>query len=760
MTTGRCVRSGCPGSYEDGYCDVCGLAAPVRRSAGRAPSGAGAKPSGASAAPAAAPTTRRSTSRPSSAAPVSPSGVLVSRGSRGPRGSGGSRRGTLGAGLVDVPPVPAPDPETAVLTNPHVPERKRFCARCDEPVGRYTDGRPGLREGFCATCGSPYSFTPKLRAGDLVGGQYEVLGCLAHGGLGWIYIARDRNVADRWVVLKGLLNSGDPDALTAALAERQFLAEVEHPSIVRIYNFVRHPDPKTGEPVGYIVMEYAGGRSLKDLLAERRAAGAGPMPVEQAIAYALEILPALDYLHGRGLLYCDFKPDNVIQTEEQLKLIDLGGVRRMDDDDSPIYGTVGYQAPEIEGQGPSIASDLYTVGRTLAVLTTDFAGFTGEYAVSLPDPAGVPLFAAHEPYHRLLVRATHPDPHQRFDSATEMAGQLLGVLREILAADDCQPRPGPSALFGPEVSVLTSRPDPMTAAAALPVPYVDVTDPAAGFLAGIVTTEPGELIAALAGAPVVTAEVRLRLAHARILLGDPKGVARQLDEIVAAGDDDWRVGWYRSLSRLATGEAATAGIGFGGVHDLYPGEAAPKLAMAVCAELTGRYDQAAAQFGRVWRTDRGYVGAGFGLARARLAVGDRDAAVSALADVPASSSHHAEAQRAAVLARLEVGTARDLTHDDLLDAGGRFARLAADGHDDPALAARILAAALDWFTAGGGKRMPTKPPLRLLDAELTERGLRLALERRYRELAKRADTRADRADFVRRANAARPWTLV
>ena len=47
-------------------------------------------------------------------------------------------------------------------------------------------------------------------------GQYEVAGALAHGGLGWIYLARDRNVSDRWVVLKGLLNSGDKDALAAA----------------------------------------------------------------------------------------------------------------------------------------------------------------------------------------------------------------------------------------------------------------------------------------------------------------------------------------------------------------------------------------------------------------------------------------------------------------------------------------------------------------------------------------------------------------
>ena len=136
--------------------------------------------------------------------------------------------------------------------------------------------------------------------------------------------------------------------MAAAIAEQRFLAEVEHPNIVRIYNFVEHD----------------GRRLHRDGVRGRRvAAGAAgppsrqrpvpPLPVAEAIAYILEILPAFGYLHRRGLLFCDFKPDNVIQTEEQLKLIDLGGVRRIDDADSDLYGTVGYQAPEVPAQGAS-----------------------------------------------------------------------------------------------------------------------------------------------------------------------------------------------------------------------------------------------------------------------------------------------------------------------------------------------------------------------------------------------------------------------
>ena len=81
----------------------------------------------------------------------------------------------------------------------------------------------------------------------------------------------------------------------------------------------------------------------------------------------------------------------MIQTEEQLKLIDMGGVRPIDGDGA-IYGTVGYQAPEIETDGPSPSSDLYTVGRTLAVLTFEFTGYQGEYKYTLP--ADEPLLRA------------------------------------------------------------------------------------------------------------------------------------------------------------------------------------------------------------------------------------------------------------------------------------------------------------------------------------------------------------------------------
>ena len=325
------------------------------------------------------------------------------------------------------------DSTEAVMPDPTVPEGRRFCAHCDEPIGRERDGAPGRATGFCPKCGTGFSFEPKLKAGDVVVWQYEVVGCIAHGGMGWVYLARDRNVSDRWVVLKGLLNAGDDDAMAAALAERRFLAEVEHPNIVKIFNFVQH------ESSGYIVTEYVRGENLKQILRARRDANGGdpdPLPPAQAAAYMLEILPALGYLHDRGLLFCDFKPDNVIRTPHSLKLIDLGGVYRLDEPSTAWFGTVGYVAPEIATTGPSIPSDLFAVARTLAVLCFDFRGYQSNYRYTLPDAKSVPVLARYDSLYRFLLKGTAVDPDDRFQSADEMAEQLRGVRRQIVADED------------------------------------------------------------------------------------------------------------------------------------------------------------------------------------------------------------------------------------------------------------------------------------------------------------------------------------
>lgn len=811
-----CQRPDCAGAYEDMgggelYCDTCGLAPVVSPKAGPAPEPVGSVGSaptgvsgGATRSSSQSSRSRRSVSgRLSRSLSGKPGGRSVSvRGSGSASGSSG--RGRLGAGLVVVPQVPRPDPRAMVLDNPEVPERKRYCSRsdCGAPVGRARGERPGRTEGFCTKCGHPYSFVPKLRAGDIVHGQYEVAGCLAHGGLGWIYLAVDRAVSDRWVVLKGLLDTGDQDAMAAAISERRFLAEIEHAGIVRIYNFVEHLDQRTGSLDGYIVMEYVGGKSLKEIANARRTPDGrrDPLPVEQACAYGIEALEALGHLHSRNLLYCDFKVDNAIQTEDQLKLIDMGAVRRMDDEESAIYGTVGYQAPEVADVGPSAASDLYTVGRTLAVLTFDFQGYTTVYADSLPDPDTIEVFHRYESFYRFLVRATDPDPARRFASAQEMADQLTGVLREVVSLSTGQARPALSTLFGPEVRVTDTelfpaldgevsrlgaralpgpghppalppslvRPvDTPAAALALPVPLVDPNDPDAGFLAGLSASAPGELIAALEAAPGQGVETRLRRVRARLENGDREAALATLARLDGERPDDWRVVWYRGVAALVTGDFESAALSFDAIYDAFPGEAAPKLALGLCAEVLGQLDNAAEYYRLVWATDPSFVSAAFGLARVRLASGDRAGAVRTLESVPESSIHYTAARVAAVRARLRRRTAAagDVPFlDDLTAAAGQVEALDAYGLD-PArrerLSAEVLGCALDWILSRGqDTARPVTGGRVLLGSGLDERGLRFGLERAYRTLARLAPGGEERINLVERANRYRPRTWV
>ncbi|WP_435887915.1 tetratricopeptide repeat protein [Streptomyces niveus] len=911
--TRSCQRPGCEGGYEDMgggelYCDTCGLA-PVVSPTGMVSSpptgitgggrdsrasgkGSGSARTGSSRASSRA-SSRSSTSRRSVSGRLSRSlsGRLSNR-SVSVRSSGvatgASGRNRLGAGLVSVPDVPRPDPRSAVMASAEVPERKRYCSRsdCGAPVGRARGERPGRTEGFCTKCGHPYSFVPKLRGGDIVHGQYEVAGCLAHGGLGWIYLAVDRAVADRWVVLKGLLDTGDQDAMEAAISERRFLAEIEHSNIVRIYNFVEHLDQRTGSMDGYIVMEYVGGKALKEIANERRAPDGkrDPLPVEQACAYGIEALEALGHLHSRNLLYCDFKVDNAIQSEDQLKLIDMGAVRRMDDDESAIYGTVGYQAPEVAEVGPSVASDLYTVARTLAVLTFDFQGYTNVFVDSLPDPDNIDVFRTYESFYRLLVRATDPDPARRFASAQEMAEQLTGVLREVVALQTGRPRPALSTQFGTElrvtdtqlfdaggqdVSRLGLRPEPertglfgrrartaatsangtpngapngvpsngafgppviqpppapfgapplppgaplggvpaprtapgaspagslpavlpaealetgaplaridaRATALALPVPRVDANDPNAGFLAGLMASAPAELISALAAAPADSVERRLRELRARLEMGELLTASEALSELEARHADDWRVVWYRGLASLVSGEHEIAALSFDAIYDAFPGEAAPKLALGVCAEVLGQLDNAAEYYRLVWMTDPSYVSAAFGLARVQNAAGDRTGAVRTLESVPEASIHYTAARIAAVRSRLRRRDLRESSPlgpqgavadppliDDLRAAADQISRLGQFGLDSmrrEQLSTEVLGTALDWVLSGGPGNRPGQ--ISLLGSELNERGLRLGLERSYRVLARLAQRGEERIDLVERANRFRPRTWV
>ncbi|ORV80907.1 serine/threonine-protein kinase PknG [Mycolicibacterium iranicum] len=683
----------------------------------------------------------------------------------------------LGGGLVEIPRVPARDPLAALMTDPVVAESKRFCWNCGRPVGRSSNEGPvrkkGQSEGWCPHCGSAYSFLPQLNVGDIVADQYEIKGCIAHGGLGWVYLAFDKNVNDRPVVLKGLVHSGDAEAQAIAMAERQFLAEVTHPGIVKIYNFVEHED-KHGNPVGYIVMEYVGGTSLKQATLLKHHSQIR-LPTAEAIGFMLEILPAMGYLHSLGLAYNDLKPENIMVTEDQLKIIDLGAVSRINSF-GYLYGTPGYQAPEIVRTGPTVASDIYTVGRTLAALTMRLPTKRGRYVDGLPEDN--PVLAEHDSFARLLRRAIDPDPRRRFQSAEEMSSQLMGVLREVVAKDTGVPRPGLSTTFSPSrstfgVDLLVAHTDvyldgqvhseKLTAqeiVKALQVPLVDPTDVGATVLSATLLSHPVQTLDSLRAARHgaldsdgidLSESVELPLMEVRALLdlGDVAKATRKLEDLAERVGWRWRLVWFRAVSELLTADYDSATKHFTEVLDTLPGELAPKIALAATAELAGNSDRHKF-YDTVWSTDHGVISAGFGLARTQSAEGDRDAAVRTLDEVPATSRHFTTARLTSAVTLLSGRSTSEITEQHIRNAARRVEALPDTEPRVLQIRALVLGTAMDWLADN------TASTNHILGFPFTEHGLRLGVEASLRSLARVAPTQAHRYALVDLANSVRP----
>ncbi len=722
-----CKRNGCSGTIDDGYCNVCGHAAIKSVGTSNIQSSLYNQPTRVSG----------NITTGTGSSPLN----SRSHGSRRTGGTRGSSRKQLGAGLISIPELPSTDPEKLIMAEAKVPENKRFCSNCNNPLKR--------EKGFCPQCGHKYSFIPSLTRGDVVSGQYEVKGAIAYGGLGWIYLGFDITLS-RYVVLKGLLNTEDASSAAVAVAERQFLASVKHGNIVGIYNFVNHGAE------GFIIMEYVGGKTLKDIRKER-----GPLPVAEAIAYIHRILSAFAYLHSLGLVYCDFKPDNVMLEGSDVKLIDMGGVRRIDDPNGDIYGTVGYSAPEA-GEGPTVVSDLYTIGRTLAVLLTNIRSFSKEHLYKLPSPQEEPLFAEQESLYRFLLKSTAENPDERFQSADEMAEQLLGVLREIVAKQTGTPRPSTSTMFGGDMLALM---DGNTFGAIkpnhhqLPMPLLDTTDPSCnGILAAgavpVINLQITNLRQVVQQYPN-SREALLRLANSLIEASNYEEAEQYLKQVEEKDAWDWRVLWYQGRSLMAQGKYQEAQKIFDQVYFDLPGELPPKLALGLAAEAAGNLKLAMQMYDLVSLQDPSYTAAAFGLSRCLRALGKRSDAVAALERIPHTSNLHTRS-RVEIANTLIDNLNGAPVIKELQEASKVVETLTLDGIERYRLAKRVLETALNLITS---KQLSPTDTISILGQPLKEVYLRTGLEKALRNMA-HLSTGNEKIQLVDEANRVRPKTWV
>ena len=155
--------------------------------------------------------------------------------------------------------------------------------------------------------------------------------------------------------------------------EAQIGQEMAHPSLLKVMT----SDDRSRV---YMVMEWADGRLLREILAEERK-----LPAERAVAIARALCDALDYIHARGVVHRDLKPENImVGADDRIKLIDFGiaskaGARRLTFGRlSNIMGTAEYISPEqVRGKRGDARSDLYALGVMLYEMLTGRTPFRG-----------------------------------------------------------------------------------------------------------------------------------------------------------------------------------------------------------------------------------------------------------------------------------------------------------------------------------------------------------------------------------------------
>ncbi|MFF6809337.1 tetratricopeptide repeat protein [Streptomyces sp. NPDC012403] len=740
-------------------------------------------------------------------------------------------RAANGPGLPDLPgdpralgprellalPEREPRPAGERLIRPEAPLRIRMsCSSADCGITfapPYTEG-PVPIEGFCPACGERYSYRPELAEGDLLRDQYRIMGPIAHGGQGWVYLAEDTHLGDV-VAVKGLLNRYEHDGARLADVERRNLVAIRHPRIVQIRDFVARRDDSGQVTGGYIVMDDVGDGTLARVTEEVRR-GESVLDIEHVAAYGCQILEAFVHLHADGervFVYGDMKPSNVVHHRDGIKVIDLGGMREQGQGLPPAHVTPDYMAPETAtSAAPTVAHDLHTVGVTLRELS--------RWAVTEAPGLGTASF------QRVVDRAVRTDPGRRFTDAREMVGQLRGALREIRALRGKSDPPEPSDHFRPSTRLPGARlgtvpgighwlerprrdryqppvaptldlgtPTPAEIAACLPVPRPYPGDPQATRFEVSSGYDPDRLLDQEDEKPP---SVEIRLHNVRVLLGrNTRDDLRRAQEELDTADSvpgpsavrRWRLEWHRALLALRGADldddprqVAEARNHFTQVHLELPGEYAPKLALAHCAERLGddpAGPTAKELYEAVFARNPAHGGAALGLARIALRARDRRTAIDVLGRVRQGTLDHTVARIAALRIRAArlPGDGDPLPLPAEVDAAlaelhGLVGRRPGDGEpglsEDEAL--RLSTELHEWKldavhslsdrpgSPGSGAGRLTARALRRLSAP--ERALREQLESHYRRLAARhQEPAAAHEHLVDLMHAVRPQTV-
>ena len=236
--------------------------------------------------------------------------------------------------------------------------------------------------------------------------KYEILKLIGSGGMGSkVYLVQDKKLNREWAIKK--IRKSKTSSEKLLMAEANIMKSLDHPMLPRIVSI------EEDERYFYIVMDYIQGENLRNILAMN-----GPQEQKRVIEWGIRLCDALSYLNKKGIIYRDMKPSNIILTPDgNLKLVDFGISKDLQDDSDDPLGTKGYAAPEqYEGGTVDERTDVYGLGVTLFHLLTgknpkDYA--ENVYSIRVINPY------LSSGLDKIILKATQKDPSKRFQNAKE-----------------------------------------------------------------------------------------------------------------------------------------------------------------------------------------------------------------------------------------------------------------------------------------------------------------------------------------------------
>jgi Tol biopolymer transport system component/predicted Ser/Thr protein kinase len=269
-------------------------------------------------------------------------------------------------------------------------------------------------------------------------GPYTIESVLGSGGMGDVYLATDTRL-NRKIAIKTLLEefSSHADWKQRFKQEAQAVASLSHANICTLHD-VGHADG-----VDFLVMEYLDGQNLSERLKT------GPLSIDDALKYAMQIADALHKTHRKGVIHGDLKPGNVMLTKSGVKLLDFGLAQLREVQTSleetnsltlgatrDMMGTPQYMAPEqVEQKGADSRSDIFAFGALLYEMLTAEKAFQGTSTAGVfaailredPPPVSTKRPGVPKALERIVAACLVKDPDERWQDAGDLYLQLRSI---------------------------------------------------------------------------------------------------------------------------------------------------------------------------------------------------------------------------------------------------------------------------------------------------------------------------------------------